>query len=351
VLKVIQTIKKVLLKGLQKVERNINVLIKLLPILSFIIPLFMLYALYPDSFEATWKGRTFYLFFLWLVSLELVLDWEKVQTKQLNKLGYLRTIAFIVVFLLPTVYVVAANYWGLNAIILDFAKKNNVPWANLTPLSTEYLVFTVLFASAVVFIYGIEGLTNYSISVIFLGTIGLIYTIDNLYPYGRFTPFQFLVPTTAALAANVLNLMGYRTSMSISTNPLYGSIPSLEVQGPMGNSVKFGVAWPCSGIESLLVYAVTIILFLKKAAVPWTQKLVYFIIGAIITYFINILRIVTIFVIAINSGGYSLQVQQFHDYYGPLCSIIWITSYPLIIIGSRVLWKRIKCWKISAKMP
>jgi len=333
----------------QALKRNINILIKLLPIFSFIIPFIVLYSLYPKSFEGdpswegTWQGRFFYIFFLWLAFLELILGWEKLQTSKVNKLSSVRTFAFTLALLLPTIYVVVANYCGLNIIIKDVAKQNNVFHYHLMPLVTEYLVFATLFCLLILLAYGINHLTDFSISVFFLGIIGLLYTIDELYPVGRFTPFQFLVLPTATLAENVLNLMGYKTAMSITSDPYYGLMPSLEVLTP--KRVEFGIAWPCAGVESLLIYTVTILLFLKKSVIPWWQRIIYFVIGAIVTYFINVLRIVSFYLVAINGG----DVVRFHNIYGPLYSITWIIAYPLIIIGSRALWRRIRNRKTEVR--
>jgi thaumarchaeosortase len=189
-------------------------------------------------------------------------------------------------------------------------------------------------------------LKAFAISTLFLGAIGIIFTIDNLYPYGRFAPFTIFVPTTTSFAANVLNVMGYGTSISFSNDPQYGSLTFLQVWDAHvpQRSTYFNIAWPCSGVESLLLYSVVILLFLKRSATPWTHKIAYFTIGAIVTYFINVLRIVTIFVISINSGGGGKwePVARFHDYYGQLYSISWIMSYPLIIIGSQLLWNKIR---------
>jgi len=82
---------------------------------------------------------------------------------------------------------------------------------------------------------------------------------------------------------------------------------------------SFGIAWSCSSVESFLLYTITILLFLKKTTIPWKQKAIYLIIGAVVTYFINILRIVTIFVIAINNGLDAAWV--FHNNYGLLYSV------------------------------
>ena len=53
-------------------------------LLSFAIPFAVLFGLDPQSFNATWKGRTFYLFFLWLIFLELILL-EKPEQRTLDE--------------------------------------------------------------------------------------------------------------------------------------------------------------------------------------------------------------------------------------------------------------------------
>jgi len=257
--------------------------------------------------------------------------------------------------------VIAANYCGLNAIIEDLAKRAiTLPlppgdWqahlAGLAPLSTEYLVFAVFFCLIILLAYGINGLMDFSISTFFLVTIGVLFTINIIYPFGKFTPLQILVSPTATLAANVLNLMGYETTMSFTTSSYYGYMPRLAAWDPknLSRRASFGIAWPCAGIESLLIYTVIILLFLKKSAIPWKHRIIYFAVGAVVTYFINVLRVTTIFLIVMDYGFPSPQFQRFHDYYGMLYSITWIISYPLIIIGSRALWGKIRKWKTSTK--
>jgi thaumarchaeosortase len=266
--------------------------------------------------------------------METILSGEELHPEK-RKLKSIKTFVFAIVLSLPTMYVVVANYFGWNEIIVNLAKKSGIQLAYDMPLSNEYLVFMAMFSAILVLGYGISNLKNYSISTIFLGTIGVIYTVDNLYPFGRFTPFQIIVPTTTMLSANLLNLMGYHTLwLGISSG-----LPTLIAWDSHGNySSPFAIGWPCSGVESLLLYTVTILLFLKKSAISWKHRIIYFTIGAIVTYFINILRIATFFIISINHG----DITTFHNYYGQLYSITWIISYPLIIIGSQLLWSKIK---------
>jgi thaumarchaeosortase len=329
-------------------QRNINNIRRLLPIIALAVPLAILYMLYPGSFEGTWKGRTFYLFFMWLIILETILSWKEPKPIK-GKLKNLKITALIIALALPTVYIVALNYYGINAAINNLALQTEIPLWGLMWLSTEYLVLTALFALIAVLDYGVTGLSDFSVSTMFLGLIGVIYTIDNFYPYGRFTPFQMIVPTTTQLAANVLNIMGYNTAISyVPNHPSYGSITTLTVWNSSGRAAA-AIAWPCSGVESLIIYTITILLFLNRNAIPKYLKLVLFAIGAVVTYFINVARITTIFMIGVanasNGGIGSPAAQQFHNYYGQLYSITWIMMYPLLIIGVQLLSDRIRSSK------
>jgi exosortase/archaeosortase family protein len=329
-----------------KIAIKKSVFIKLSPFVSFVVPILVLYSLHQNTFEpiwtGTWENRMGYIFFLWLLSLETIISWEELQAKEF-KLKSFKTTFFIIALPLPTIYVIISNYFGLNTLISNLAMQYGIKasWAELMPLSTEYLVFAVLFTLIIFLELGRSGLENYLLSTCFLLIFGIIYTINNVYPFGKFVPFQILVYPTTMFAANILNLMGYHTTVSfIDNHPIYGSLTKL---GLKESPVEFGIAWPCAGIESLLIYTATILLFLRKSGIPSLHKIIYFMVGAIITYFINILRIVTIFVIAINKGGWGI----FHDYYGPLYSLMWIISYPLIIIGTHTLWLKVKGWKTS----
>lgn len=207
------------------------------------------------------------------------------------------------------------------------------------PLATEYLVFAVFFCLIVLLSFGAKGLKDFSVPLIFLVVVGALYTIDNVYPYGKFTPLQFLVPTTTTLAARVLNLIGYKTILTTQADPSRGSLTLLTAADPNNpmRSATFEIAWPCAGIESLLLFTVVILLFLERMTISWKAKTGYFAFGAAVTYFINILRIVTIFTIGMNGE----DINLFHYYYGPLYSVAWIVSYPLIILGSQSLWHKI----------
>jgi len=272
------------------------------------------------------------------MALEFILSWENIKPKisKHNKTGLL---AVAIVLLLPTLYVVSEYYFGVNSAIANAAVQNGVAFPYSMPLAVEYLVFSVLLCLTAFLYFGKKGLTGFALPALFVGLVGVIYTIDNVFPYGEFTPFQLLVPTTAMLAAGVLGLMGYATLLGTENG-----MPTLQVTGPLGTA-KFSIAWPCAGIESLLIFTAVALLFLQRMPISWKAKVGYFAVGATVTYFINVLRIATIFTIGTEFGINSNQVQMFHYYYGPLYSIAWIVSYPLIILASQGLWRKIKSGK------
>lgn len=275
------------------------------------------------------------------MALEFILSWENIKPKisKQNKTGLL---AVAIVLLLPTLYVVSEYYFGVNSAIANAAVQNGVAFPYSMPLAVEYLVFSVLLCLTAFLYFGKKGLTGFALPALFVGLVGVIYTIDNFFPYGEFTPFQLLVPTTTTLAAGVLGLMGYATLPGTENG-----MPTLQVTGPLGTA-KFSIAWPCAGIESLLIFTAVALLFLQRMPISWKAKVGYFAVGAAVTYFINVLRIATIFTIGTEFGINSNQVQMFHYYYGPLYSIAWIVSYPLIILASQGLWRKITSGKIGS---
>ena len=305
--------------------------------LSVGIPLAILYSLDPPAFDKTFNGRAYYLFFIWLVVLEFALDWDKYKIET-TKMSIKRIVAFGVALALPTCYVLAANFFGLNTAIMEATGASGILSPTLgdyadrirfTPLATEFLVFAVLFAVIILFAYKLKGLADFSLSVALLGIVGAIAMINLLYQ--TFPPFQILVPTTAGLSASVLGYMGYRTFLMPDAKTM---MPTLFVTDPATSAQwQARIAWPCAGVESLLLYTVIMLLFLKKSEIPRLHKVIYFAIGAGVTYFINILRIVTLYLIGLNGG----DVWGFHDYYGQFYSAIWIMTYPLLIIGIQIL--------------
>ncbi len=321
-------------------------LLKVLPLIAFAVPLAILYLVNPfdaslnisaqASFELMWKGRTFQLFFIWLIALELILSWESI-TSKINLQNRPQLAAYAIALVLPSVYVLA-EFHGLNGALAAWCSQAGVAFSASMPLAIEYLAFAAMFLVLAYIGFGKKGLADFALPAIFAVLVGVIYTIDNVFPYGQFTPFQLLVPTTASLAGGVLSWMGYAVVPGIEAST---GMPTLDVTGALG-SAKFAIAWPCAGIESLLIFTAVALLFLKQMKISRKAKVGFFAFGAAITYLINILRITEIFVIGAQYGEYSDQVNAFHYYYGPLYAMAWIVAYPLIIMVAMMGWQKLR---------
>jgi thaumarchaeosortase len=309
---------------------------------AFIVPLVILYGLDSGSFDYLWKGRAPYFLFLWLFVLEAALGWKKLK-KQQPKFWTKKTVLSVVTLLLPTIYAVGLLIFDLQLGIVELGRAVGVPIINgdtwyLThswPFSFEYVLFAVFFVASIWLLYGVQGLKTFSVSAFFIGGVGVFYMIDTFYPNGTFTALQSLVPITTHGVAAILNLLGYTTEIL----PAGQQGLSLEVSMGGGEAYKAIIAWSCAGSHSLFLYSFMIMLFLRGTSISRMRKLIYVALGAAGTFFVNILRIVTIYVIGINSGD--SPAKLFHEFYGELFFIAWMFIYLTIVflLETRVINK------------
>ena len=302
-------------------------------------------------FELTWKGRLFLLVFLWVILIESAMDWNKfVDEKPTNR--YI-IIASLVCALIPTIYVIATNFFGLDLSILQIGRgvfgvrgvtAENTPWDLLFlhwPISCEYVVFSFFFIGSIILAYKTKGLKTLSISFALLLGIGIAYMFDTIYPFGVFRPLQAFALPTAAVAAGILDLLGYTVRLVFPMYSVESALPSLTVQ--MGsNSASVAIAWACAGVQSLLLYVLIILVFFKKSDISAFRKLAYFMIGLFGTFFVNVFRVISIIFVMLNEGNAAGMV--FHNTYGELYSVVWIFLYILIVgvIQRFLLVERIK---------
>ena len=309
---------------------------------SFILPISMLYLSNSISFESVWKGRAPYLIFLWLLFLELALAWKKLPNKSLS-------VAKIALIAAVPNYLIGIFTFALNGKIMELGKLVGVPyevhgewlledWA----LSVEYVVLTVCFVASVLLLYKIDGLKFFSISTFFLAATSCFYMIDTFIPFGLLTILQGFVPLIASLVARILNWLGYITQV-LSPEQLQEFHIINDPKGMWGLDIQglntlVLIAWGCAGIQSLFIYTFVILLFIKGASISLKRKIIYVAIGAIGTFLVNLLRIVSICLVGVHIDPEALKM--FHEYYGELFFIVWIIVYFLLIIyGSKILTK------------
>lgn len=276
-------------------------------------------------FLGTWKGRMFYLFFIWLFFLESIIGWTEIaENKPRKSLSIL--FSFFCLFV-PLIYILGINFWGLDQSILSLGQDLGFTERNLSfhwTLCVEYLVIAIAFLVAICLAYGRNGLKFFSISSSLLVGISAIYTLDTFYPRGIFRPFELLALPTSACAAALLEILGYDFYLQYRPGP--ESMPSIVT-----SSGAAAIGWPCAGVHSLFLFTIIIFLLFKKSNISRFRKLSYFIVGVTCTYLVNVLRIASYFIILMNDGYEAARF--FHGTTGELYFVFWIFSYILIIVS------------------
>ena len=363
--------------SLSQIGVNVDKRNLIIPI-SFALPILILYVLDPNSFEIVWKGRAPLLLFLWLLLLELALGWKKLVNER-GTWTWFRIAGVTVAATAPTIYVVSAFFFGVKDSIWKLGELLGATVLMQWPISFEYFLFTVFFVASVGLMWKIKGFKMFLISFFFIGATSFFNIIDTFYPEGTISVLQAFAPFIASCVVRVLNWIGYNTQLAPF---LYEGMPILYHPG----LPPLAIGWPCIGVQSLFIYTFVILFFLKgssftlqkeivRAAIPKRLKsmtrsgkisfllkrgiiratieagekfvvnfyrmLPLFIIvsvGAVGTFIVNILRIVTLCIIGSHTGMEVWYV--FHSYLGELFFITWIIIYLLTIFyGYKILAK------------
>ena len=293
-------------------------------------------------FDVTWKGRLFLFFCFWLFVVISFSEFRSLgEILQVRSKGNLRLLIILLCALVPLFYIIGVNFIGLDQPIVqagdflrgEYWRANISSWQNFLtgdwPLSIEYLVFTLSFSVTAFLAFGRRGLKIFSLAIGLIAGITVVYMIDTIFPYGAFGPLQSFALPTAACAAVLLQVLGIPFNLAFSSTTL-GSMPVIVVSA-QGTSVPTSVAWPCAGVHSLFLYTVLILLLFGNSGISGFRKVIYFFVGLIGTFSVNVLRIVTYFVLLVGQG--KEVALTFHNVYGELYFFTWMLGYFLLMWG------------------
>jgi len=269
-------------------------------------------------------------------------------THGIDELRCRRTLTTATAMAVPTAYVICVSKFGLSSEIIELGKIFGLSAHFLHshwPLSLEYLILTAFFTTSLLFLYKVDGLKRFPVSLFFIGAIGTFYLIDTFYPFGTLTILQAFVPLTASFVGLILSWLGYEVAI-LSRLGRPEDYTYLRIAGGH-SSFEVAIYWPCAGLHSLFIYTFVILLFIKDIKISPKTKLAYFLIGAFGTFIVNTLRISSICIIGINAGANA--AQMFHTYYGELFFIGWILVYPLAIVYTPKIWTKLSPLRIKLK--
>lgn len=317
------------------------------------IPIVCLFIIAPQTFELSWAGfgqlgRGGLFIVLFFLGLDL-LDFgkRKIQWTTRRKLEA-ATIVTIGILYFVEVGISQAAYSkdAVNALALGLTQghvdaslilKNGFTnfvyaigrvlgasgdYSNSFLMATDFIADTVYVALLSMALFTVGAIRRIITPLLFGVGMLFFYLLDAFLPYGSIGPLQFwanFIVAGVALLAKVFGL------------PIYGFTNHLTIAGLHGY-FRLVVYWPSVGVQSILIYSVVMIVIAAKLQAPRTRKIIYAVVGVVVTVLLNVVRV---FSIAYYGYAYATSGQQldaFHNTVGEVLFLFWIVAYLFLII-------------------
>ena len=166
----------------------------------------------------------------------------------------------------------------------------------------------VAFVSVCIALYGLRGFKHFKLPTAYLAILVVGYQLEN-----RITEIAFLQNFLANLIASMLNVFGISTSVN-------GHLVTVERVGQ-----PLAVDASCTGIKGILAYGSLAVLMILDVKTTNKRKALSTAVGLIGTFLVNILRLLTIFVVAYFFGiDAGLAI---HIYLGYSLFIVWVLLF------------------------
>ncbi|GBC74928.1 hypothetical protein HRbin06_00236 [archaeon HR06] len=287
--------------------------INLFQLIPFLLPLIYVGILDSSSLLSVWNlGRGYQIISLIFLILEFLnyKDLLKLRKKYKNLIYFL-------IFLILLYFTYLYLFKGRD-FLENLGKVLKVP----LPLSFfwffDNMIFTVYIFSCLIFSF--ENWRFFTVTLIYLLANTSILALDAFFPYDTLGPFQILVPFILYSNSLLLSLFGAKTE-------IFGNI--MEIRGE--NFFRIRVFWPSAGIHSLIIYSFVMLGFLLRFPLKWKRKILYFTLGFLGTFFMNIVRI---FLLSYYAAFIQADVkiwEEFHSILGEILFLSWLVIYLTIL--------------------
>lgn len=166
----------------------------------------------------------------------------------------------------------------------------------------------IAFIAVCIAFYGFKGLKKFILPTAYLSILIVGYQLEF-----AITQVAFLENSLAHLMASILNVF---TITASANNNL------VTLHSRQGNIYYLLVDAPCTGIKGMLAYGSLAILMILDVKTTFKRKALWAFIGMIGTFFVNILRLFSIFL-----SAYLLEIETaltLHTYLGYSLFIAWV---------------------------
>ena len=160
------------------------------------------------------------------------------------------------------------------------------------------------------------------------------YAAAGLKPY--ITPFADEI---AYIVTGILRALGINTNVTLIAN-----IPLITIRSLAGRTVSGAFTYECIGISSALIFAIILVVVLMEDPSPIKTRIIYSVIGLTVTFALNILRVVLIF---ITDYFYGAEAgATIHYVIGYTLFTIWLVVFLYIYSKRQTIHSKItSIWK------
>jgi thaumarchaeosortase len=290
------------------------------------IPVLLLFALAPGTFELSWAGfgklgRGGLFIILFFLAFELW-DFRKTAKPRLDRRHVTVTVAILALGLFYFGAAGAASWF--TDLIYSVGKALGAAGevSNSWLMATDYSAMTVYLIALSIVLFAVRAIRAIITPIVLSIGMVIFYLLDAFFPYGSIGPLQFWANFIVAAVGILSKIFGL---------PIYGFSNLLTINGTHG-FFRLAVYWPSVGVQSMLIYSLVMILLAAKLDSPPRRKVIYASIGVIGTIFLNVVRI---FIIAYYGYAYAYTGQEldaFHNSIGEILFPIWIVAFLAIVL-------------------
>jgi len=292
-------------------------------------PILGLAILDPSSFTLGWnEGRGGFVFALMFLFMEWY-DARGTLKVQKNKTRMIVWLFSIVGFV---AYFVAIYAFGLQESMNRLGESWGIADLHSWVWLWDYLVLAGFLCIVLSVLFGPNSIKQTPTPIVYTVGSGLVLLLDSLFPYGSISFLAGMVPFIANTVVMLLGLSGVHIMNgpfdSVQPPAVFLTGNFLWMRGIPG-SVVLQINWPCMGVFSMLIYMLITAILMIKIEAPRKRKLLYFVIGAVGTFLINIFRI---FLIAYYVAFISIDVKIFHENIGEFLFLTWVVVFLFAIV-------------------
>jgi thaumarchaeosortase len=286
-------------------------------------PFLACFVLFPESFLLSWNiGHAGFAFAAAFILAEIVGIRFRISALKVLLISLLSGLVIGYFIALPL---------GLSQRIVLIGHTYNVAIVDSWILMSEYLVVTLYTITSLLLLLGRKWCKIAPAGVVYLAGSAVILSLDSFFPYDSLGPLQMIVPTYLQFDQWILRFIGDHIVYLGSKTPATASGNFLVLKGLHG-PFFLQVFWPSAGVQSVIIYSLVMLSILLRLRIPLGYKLVYFVIGALGTAAVNILRIISLSMVAITVTSNVKEWEAFHSFAGEIMFLPWLGIYLTTVI-------------------